>query len=172
MTTEDTESTEITEARSAIRAGLCDLCIFLWGFCDFLFGKSFNRLDNPPRVCAGQGGGVARSCGHAVTFAMLFLASGCAAMPGTLVARQDPNAFPTAGTAPQAGAYGLFVAGESEPLFAFKLQQGEKLGFEQATAGTISNLQILYVYAVYGDRRFRLDSSKSYEWRWLYAKGP
>jgi hypothetical protein len=30
-------------------------------------------------------------------------------------------------------------------------------------------LQISYRYAVYGNSRFRLDSAKTFEWRWLYA---
>jgi hypothetical protein len=102
---------------------------------------------------------------------LLFM-GGCASSPGTLVARQEPDAFPKSMTAPKDGAYGLFVAGESDAQFTYRLRAGDKLGFEVATAGTVGTLRIKYLYAVYGDQRFRLDTSKTYEWRWLYAKGP
>jgi hypothetical protein len=102
-------------------------------------------------------------------FALVLMLSGCASSPGTLVATQSPGGVPSVGKAQQDGAYGLFVAGESEPVFAASLHQGDSLGFQQAPAATVGSLQVLYLYAVYGDNRFRLDTTKTYEWRWLYA---
>jgi hypothetical protein len=98
------------------------------------------------------------------------IAFGCASTsPGTLVARQEAHALPAMIKAPQDGAYGLFIAGESDPVFAVQLRQGDDIGFEQANRATVGTLQIIYLYAVYGGNRYPVNAAKAYEWRWLYA---
>src|SRR6476646_132042 len=127
---------------------------------------------NPPCTHGGLNGCVVKSRRRAAIAACVVLALvGCASSPGTLVTRQEPDAFPKSMTVPKDGAYGLFVAGESDPLFTYRLHEGDKIGFEQATAATVGSLQIMYLYAVYGDRRFKVDTTRTFEWRWLYAKG-
>ncbi|HSV16548.1 MAG TPA: hypothetical protein VLI90_19955 [Tepidisphaeraceae bacterium] len=98
------------------------------------------------------------------------IAGGCASTsPGTLVTRQDAHTPPTMTKAQQDGAYGLFIAGESDPVFAVQLRQGDEIGFEQANRATVGSLQIIYLYAVYGGNRYPVNAAKTYEWRWLYA---
>src|SRR5439155_26174747 len=92
--------------------------------------RSSTHHVNPACVHAGLNCSAVKSRGPAVIVALLLLAMvGCASSPGTLIARQEPNAFPKSLTAPKDGAYGLFVAGESDPLFTYRLHAGENLGF-------------------------------------------
>jgi hypothetical protein len=92
------------------------------------------------------------------------MCASCSA-PGTLVAREDPNQIPSVVATPEAGKYGLFVVGETDPIFSFVLGKSEKIGFEQSAAGVVGDVQVEVVYAVAGQNRFPLEISKAYEWR-------
>jgi len=99
-----------------------------------------------------------------VLFVLLF-ASACSS-PGTLTTREAPGE-PTALTPAAAGIYGLFIAGESDPLFRFKLEDKDKIGFEHGPAGIVGEMKFDMVYAVAGQNRIPLDITKTYEWRKL-----
>ena len=88
--------------------------------------------------------------------------------PGTLVSRQNPGDVPRLDRATQDGVYGLFIAGEDDPLFRTLIRTGDNLGFTIAAVSSVGAVRISYLYAIYGENRFRLDPDKTYEWRWLY----
>ncbi len=99
---------------------------------------------------------------------LLLAAAGCSS-PGELAQRHEPMAPPTMGHVTVAGTYGLFVAGDGEPLFDYPLKVGDRLGFE-STATPVSNadeLQVVWLYGVAGPHRGRLDGRQTYEWRRL-----
>jgi hypothetical protein len=94
--------------------------------------------------------------------------SGCSS-PGTLVARQTPGDVPHLDKATQDGVYGLFISGEDDPIFRTLIRAGDSLGFTVAAVSSVGSLRVSYLYAVYGENRFRLDPDKTYDWRWLSA---
>ncbi len=91
---------------------------------------------------------------------------GCSS-PGTLVERHEPMAAVGTHDVAAAGTYGLFIAGESEPLLEYPLRAGDRLGFESAAKPVNDQLQIQWLYAVAGNDRRRLDVRQTYEWRRL-----
>lgn len=104
-----------------------------------------------------------------VALLVVLMISGCASSAGELMARQKPNEIPTLIDVPTDGNYGLFIAGETDPLLRFHLTRGEKLGFELSQAGTVSGFEVQLIYAVGGSSRFPLDVNKTYEWRTVGA---
>jgi len=66
-----------------------------------------------------------------------------------------------------AGTYGLFIAGESEPLLQYPLKVGDRLGFDAGVQAMTDQLQIHWLYAIAGNDRRRLDARQTYEWRRL-----
>ena len=99
--------------------------------------------------------------------AFLFvLAAGCSS-PGELVQRHAPGAPVGTQAVTVPGSYGLFVAGDAEPLLRFSLRVGDRLGFESGTQPAADQLQIKWLYGIAGSSRGRLDAGKSYEWRRL-----
>ena len=92
-------------------------------------------------------------------------AAGCSS-PGRLVAHHDAGVTAaTVGAAPVDGDYGLFVAGEANPLIRYPLVVGQPLGFEVQTDRDKDDLRITWLIAVAGGERRRLDLSHTYEWR-------
>ncbi len=100
--------------------------------------------------------------------AILLMMPACSSGPGKLIARQEFNHPASVQEAPKNGAYGLFIDGDDHPIFTYRLSQGDKLGFELSEGATINSMQVQWLYAIFGDQRFRLSADKSYEWRWLY----
>ena len=95
-----------------------------------------------------------------------FLATGCSS-PGELVQRHEPMSAVGITHVTTAGTYGLFIAGEGEPLLRYPLQAGDRIGFETAVKPATDQLQIEWLYGVAGAARGRLDHRKTYEWRLL-----
>jgi hypothetical protein len=94
------------------------------------------------------------------------LIAGCSS-PGELVQRHAPGTPVGTQTVTVPGSYGLFVAGDAEPLLRFPLQAGDRLGFESGTQPATVQLQINWLYGIAGSARGRLDAGKTYEWRRL-----
>ena len=98
--------------------------------------------------------------------AALLLAAGCSS-PGTLVQRHAPATPVGVSPVTVAGTYGLFIAGQDQPLLQYPLQAGDRLGFDTATEAATDQLQLQWLYAVAGRDRRRLDLRQTYEWRRL-----
>ncbi len=91
---------------------------------------------------------------------------GCSS-PGELVQRHEP-ATPVGVThVTAAGTYGLFIAGDDQPLLQYPLQAGDRVGFEVAAKPLPDQLQVQWLYGVAGAARGRLDARQTYEWRRL-----
>lgn len=99
-----------------------------------------------------------------ILVAIVIAAAGCAS-PGTLVERHESSAAPAVQPVDQAGVYGLYIAGEREPLLTYPLRAGDTLGFEAAAKPLNDQLQIGWLYSVAGGDRRRLDAQQTYEWR-------
>jgi hypothetical protein len=97
---------------------------------------------------------------------ILAIAAGCAA-PGTLAVQQAANQPPVQTTVPSDGSYGLFIAGQSDPIVTLDLKEGDKLGFAVTDGGTVGAMQIKWRCAVGGQRYLHLDFNTNYEWRRL-----
>jgi hypothetical protein len=96
-------------------------------------------------------------------FAVILLAglAGCSS-PGMLVSRQSGDAVPVMGKTPADGMYGLFIAGEDQPLYELYLKKDQPIGFDRGEEGIVR-----WLYAEGGPSRNRLDVTRSYEWRLL-----
>lgn len=99
-----------------------------------------------------------------IGFAAALAAMGCSS-PGTLVERHEPDGVLATRVVDQPGIYGLFVAGEDDPMWKFALKSGEKLGFEGETRATKDHFEIHWIYGVAGSKRGLVDSRQTYEWR-------
>ncbi len=99
-----------------------------------------------------------------VSLLLAILLAGCES-PGTLAVEQSANQPPIQSNAPADGEYGLFIAGESDPLLTVKLKQGDKLGFAMSEGGTVGALRIEWRCAVAGERYIHLDVDTHYQWR-------
>jgi hypothetical protein len=97
---------------------------------------------------------------------LLLLSAATCSSPGTLTAREE-RGKPTGLSPAEAGVYGLFIAGDSDPLIRVKLDDKDKIGFEHGQAGVVGEMKIDMVYAVAGQNRMPLDITKTYEWRKL-----
>jgi hypothetical protein len=86
---------------------------------------------------------------------------GCSS-PGVLVIHQAPDAKMQMSKVAASGDYGLFRAGEQQPLLEFSLKAGDPIGFERQNDGIV-----IWLYAVAGNVRNRLEVDKAYEWRRL-----
>jgi|HubBroStandDraft_4_1064222.scaffolds.fasta_scaffold479186_2 hypothetical protein len=93
-------------------------------------------------------------------------AGGCGA-PGELVIEQAPSDPPSQTTVPADGSYGLFIAGQSDPVIRLALKQGDKLGFAITESGTVGAMRIQLRCAVAGSRFLPVDFNTSYQWRRL-----
>ena len=100
-----------------------------------------------------------------LTFLPLLIA-GCSS-PGALVQRHEPDAAVGVHEVASDGTYGLFIAGQSEPLLQYPLRAGDRLGFDTASKPAADQLQVVWLYAVAGNDRRRLDVRQTYEWRRL-----
>jgi hypothetical protein len=89
----------------------------------------------------------------------LLIMTGCSS-PGILVARQEADALPKMGKAPEDGNYGLFIAGQSQELLEFPLKKDDPIGFDRGEDGVVR-----WLYAVAGNAKNRLDVTQTYEWR-------
>lgn len=119
---------------------------------------------NPRCVHRGLNGRLGRRAG--LTLLGVVLAGGCAS-PGRLVARHAGDGPGHVAAAAEGGTYGLFVAGEGQPLTRVPVRAGQPLGFDVATDTATDHLRIQWLNAVAGDDRRRLDMTKDYEWRRL-----
>ena len=102
---------------------------------------------------------------RAVPFLLLALTA-CSS-PGELVVRHQPMTPVGTTTVPVAGRYGLFIAGQDQPLFSFPLPAGAKVGFEAGATPAGDQMQLQWLYGVAGSTRGRLDFRQTYEWRRL-----
>ena len=95
---------------------------------------------------------------------------GCSS-PGELVSRHEPGTPVGVRPVAEAGTYGLFIAGDGEPLLRYPLAAGDRLGFDRsATTLPSGQLQVDWLYAVAAADRRRLDLRQTYEWRRLSAE--
>ena len=99
-------------------------------------------------------------------FGLVMLLVDCSS-PGTLTVREEPNQRPSLIDVPSSGRYGLFMAGDSDPIVSFTLGKLEKIGFEQSQAGVVGEMRFEMIFAVAGEHRIPLDITKTYEWRQL-----
>ena len=100
--------------------------------------------------------------------ALLVLALVGCSSPGELVSRHEPDTRAAVRPVSQAGTYGLFIAGDADPLLRYPLAAGDRLGFDHsATTLPSAQLQVDWLYAVAGTDRRRLDLRQTYEWRRL-----
>jgi hypothetical protein len=103
----------------------------------------------------------AMKCSTMAMMIGVLMLSGCSS-PGDLLLHQEANLPPKVIKVEVAGDYGLFIAGESQPLLQFSLKQGDQIGFERDAEGMVTWLR-----AIAGTQRTRLEIDKSYEWRKL-----
>jgi hypothetical protein len=101
------------------------------------------------------------------TYVILAASAGGCGSPGTLAVEQAAGAPPVQTTVPADGAYGLFIAGQSEPVVTLDLKQGEKLGFALTEGGTVGAMRIQWRCAVAGARYLHIDFNTAYQWRRL-----
>src|SRR5271170_3665981 len=99
-------------------------------------------------------------------FPLLTILAGCSA-PGTLAVQQTSTEPPIQTTVPSDGSYGLFVAGQQDPIITLDLKEGDRLGFTTTPGGTVGGLQIQWRCAVAGQRYLHLDYNTAYQWRRL-----
>ena len=97
---------------------------------------------------------------------MVLCVSGCTS-PGVLTAREEAGHDTALINVSIPGTYGLFIAGDADPIFRFKLQEKDKIGFEHGPAGVVGEMQFDMVYAIAGQNRIPLDITQTYEWRRL-----
>ena len=96
--------------------------------------------------------------------------SGCSS-PGVLVGRHEPATPVVVGHVTEAGSYGLFIAGDADPLLRYPLAAGDPIGFDHSsTTVPAGQMQVEWLYAVAGRDRQRLDLRQTYEWRRLDAR--
>jgi hypothetical protein len=95
---------------------------------------------------------------------LVFILAGCSS-PGTLIQRHEPGGDIGVHDVTEAGTYGLFIDGASDPVLTYPLRAGDKLGFEMSTQPATDQLQIIWLYAVAGSDRKRLSVQQTYEWR-------
>jgi hypothetical protein len=95
---------------------------------------------------------------------LVISAIGCES-PGTLAVEQSGNQLPIQTNISADGEYGLFIAGQSDPLITVKLKQGDKLGFAMTEGGTVGAMRIEWRCAVAGERYIHLDVDTHYQWR-------
>ena len=100
------------------------------------------------------------------TVCLAMFVVGCSS-PGTLVQRHAPETDVGLTTVTVAGMYGLFIAGDADPLLKYPLQVGERVGFEAVAQPAPDQLQVNWLYGVAGAARGRLDARQTYEWRRL-----
>jgi len=96
---------------------------------------------------------------------VLAISAGGCGSPGTLTVEQSASQPPIQTTVPADGVYGLFIAGQSDPLVTVKLNQGDKLGFATTEGGTVGAMRIQWRCAVAGERYLHLDFDDHYQWR-------
>ena len=101
-----------------------------------------------------------------LTVLTLAWAGGCSS-PGELVARHEPETPVGIKHVTVAGTYGLFIAGQGEPLLRYPLSVGAPIGFDTTTRPAAYQLQVQWLYGVAGSARGRLDGRQTYEWRLL-----
>ncbi len=89
------------------------------------------------------------------------LLAGCSS-PGDLVIHQAGDAPMRTTKVTVAGDYGLFLAGDQQPLLQFPLKPGDTIGFERVNDGAV-----IWLYGISGNARNRLQVEKTYEWRRL-----
>jgi len=70
------------------------------------------------------------------TIGLILLLAGCSS-PGIFVSRQQGEALPKMGTAPEDGNYGLFIPGQQQELLNFPLKKGDPLGFDRGNDGVV-----------------------------------
>jgi hypothetical protein len=94
------------------------------------------------------------------------MVAGCSS-PGVLVTRAGGGEPAKMGEAPEDGTYGLFIAGQGEPMFRVPLKKGEPIGFEFRFRQTKMDLEIKILFAVAGNESRPLDGQETHEWRRL-----
>jgi hypothetical protein len=99
-------------------------------------------------------------------FAAGLWAAGCSS-PGVFITRAGGGEPAKMGEVPEDGTYGLFIAGQGEPMFRVPLKKGQPIGFEYRFRQTKMELEIKILFAVAGTESRPLDEQQTHEWRRL-----
>ncbi|HMO26597.1 MAG TPA: hypothetical protein PKB10_10035 [Tepidisphaeraceae bacterium] len=97
----------------------------------------------------------------AVALTAMLVLVGCGAQPGrTIVKYNHTDAQNRVTEAPEAGMYSLYSTTDANPIISYRLERGDRLGFERGDDGQL--------YAVAGDNRTRVETTavaaRNYYW--------